>query len=189
MASIFQTGQPQVITDVLTNRDQRAALQRHLITQFPQDTVVAIKLNIPGPIKNNAQIRRLFTTGMARFYTQLKVLTPHFTTVAQWDKPTGNELFLIVSVDAVKVKKLAVQFEDHDHLGRLFDVDVFDAAHEKAISRSDFKMPVRKCLICNRIAKDCARSRRHSVTTLQNRISEIYAAEFSLDGGREPWMN
>ena len=82
------------------------------------------------------------------------------------------------------VKLLAVEFEDHDHLGRLFDVDVLHAGNQRALSRSDFQMPVRKCLLCDRDAKDCARSRRHSVLELQTRISEIYTAEFKLDGGR-----
>ncbi|MTV82024.1 citrate lyase holo-[acyl-carrier protein] synthase [Secundilactobacillus folii] len=189
MASIFSTGEPQVISDVLNNRDQRAALQRHLLEWSPGETLIAIKLNIPGPIKNNAPIRQLFARGTARFYNQLKARTHDFLTAAQWDKPTGNELFITTPLDAVTVKRMAVQFEDHDHLGRLFDVDVMDASHPRALSRADFKMPVRKCLICNRIAKDCARSRRHSVTTLQTRISEIYAAEFNAGQGREPWMN
>ena len=94
MVAIFQTGQPQAITDVLDNRDARVALQQQLLKQYPTQTLIAIKLNIPGPIKNNDQLRRLFSTGIARFYDQLKVQTRHFQTVAQWDKPTGNELLL-----------------------------------------------------------------------------------------------
>ncbi|KRK96933.1 apo-citrate lyase phosphoribosyl-ft dephospho-CoA transferase [Secundilactobacillus odoratitofui DSM 19909 = JCM 15043] len=189
MGSIFQTGEPQVINDVLQNRDQRVALQQHLLSRFPKHTLIAIKLNVPGPIKNNAQLRRLFETGVARFYEQLKTLTRDFQTVAQWDKPTGNELFITTTLAPVTTKKLAVSFEDHDTLGRLFDVDVLTADQQRALSRSDFSMPVRKCLICNRIAKDCARSRRHSVTDLQTKISELYATEFEPGGGPEPWLN
>ncbi|MFC6255044.1 citrate lyase holo-[acyl-carrier protein] synthase [Secundilactobacillus hailunensis] len=185
MVAIFQTGQPQTITDVLDNRDARVALQQQLLKQSPTQTLIAIKLNIPGPIKNNDQLRRLFSAGMNRFYDQLKAQTRHFKTVAQWDKPTGNELFMTVELDPTAVKKLAVEFEDHDHLGRLFDVDVMHAGSSRALSRSDFQMPVRKCLLCNREAKDCARSRRHSVLELQQRISEIYNAEFNSDGGRQ----
>lgn len=185
MTAIFQAGQPQEITDVLENRDARVALQQQLLKRHPNETVLAIKLNIPGPIKNNQQIKRLFTAGMQRFYDQLKAQTRHFQTVTQWDKPTGNELFITVELDPTAVKQLAVEFEDHDHLGRLFDVDVLHAGQERALSRSDFQLPVRKCLICNREAKDCARSRRHSVAELQARIGEIYAAEFQITGGRE----
>lgn len=184
MTAIFQTGQPQEITDVLENRDARVALQQQLLKRYPNETLIAIKLNIPGPIKNNAQIKQLFAAGMQRFYDQLKAQTRDFQTVEQWDKPTGNELFITVELDPTAVKRLAVQFEDHDHLGRLFDVDVLHAGGERALSRSDFDLPVRKCLICNREAKDCARSRRHSVTKLQARISEIYTAEFESVGGR-----
>jgi len=184
MTAIFQTGQPQEITDVLDNRDARVALQQQLLTRYPTDTLIAIKLNIPGPIKNNQQIKQLFTAGMQRFYDELKAQTRHFQTVTQWDKPTGNELFITVELDPTAVKQLAVNFEDRDHLGRLFDVDVLHAGRERALSRSDFDLPVRKCLICNREAKDCARSRRHSVAELQARISEIYTAEFASAGGR-----
>ncbi|MCH5462379.1 citrate lyase holo-[acyl-carrier protein] synthase [Lactobacillus sp. LC28-10] len=184
MTAIFQTGQPQEITDVLENRDARVALQQQLLTRYPDETLLAIKLNIPGPIKNNQQIKRLFTAGMQRFYDQLGAQTRHFHTLTQWDKPTGNELFITVELDPTAAKQLAVDFEDHDHLGRLFDVDVLRAGRERALSRSDFNLPVRKCLICNREAKDCARSRRHSVTELQARISEIYTTEFEPTGGR-----
>lgn len=189
MATIFGTGAPQVISDVLENRDQRVQFQQNLLQRFPNAAIVAIKLNIPGPIKNNVAITRLFNTGVTRFYDRLKVVTRHFQTVAEWHKPTGNELFLVIDLPARQVKRLAVAFEDQDHLGRLFDVDVLTADEPKALSRSDFQLPARKCLICNRMAKDCSRSRRHSVADLQEKINQIYCDEFMVDGGSEPWMN
>lgn len=183
MTSIFQTGQPQEIVDVLNNRDERVAYQQAVLEKYPQTTLLAIKLNIPGPIKNNEAIRAIFDAGMLRFYNALVEVTTDFTTLAQWDKPTGNELFIRTDTDALTIKKLAVDFEDHDTLGRLFDVDVMSKAEDHSLSRADMGLPVRKCLICDRIAKDCARSRRHSVAELQAKISALYAQEFETSGG------
>ncbi|WP_180365925.1 citrate lyase holo-[acyl-carrier protein] synthase, partial [Oenococcus oeni] len=81
---------------------------------------------------------------------------------------------------AANVKKTAVSFEDKNDLGRLFDADVL--TNKKGIisslSRKQLKQNGRKCLICQRSAKECARSRRHTIKELQDRISEIYEESF-----------
>lgn len=53
MENIFKTGIAQSLTDVMNSRDMRNQLQNELIQRYPTATVLAIKLNIPGPIKNN----------------------------------------------------------------------------------------------------------------------------------------
>ena len=47
-------------------------------------------------------------------------------------------------------------------------------ANYAAISRRDLGQSPRKCFICDRPAKECARSRRHSVAEMQDYISELY---------------
>lgn len=175
--TIFDSGAPQDIMAVLANKDARVVLQERLMADHPDATILATKLNIPGPIKNNAALERLFAAGLA----QLQALFPAeaVTVAATWHQPTGPEAFWVVALPVDQVKRLAVQFEDVTPLGRLFDADALTAAtRDRPLSRTELGFPVRRCLICGRPAKDCARSRRHSVAELQAEISRRYWAAF-----------
>lgn len=174
MATIFTAGTPQTITDMLAARDQRVAYQQQLMTTYPQATIAAIKLNIPGPIKNNDALRRLFLAGVQRFEAELST----YTVAADWNHPAGNERFLILTTDFATSKRMAVAFEEQDPLGRLYDIDILQAGSQRALSRTDLGLPKRRCLLCRREAKDCARSRRHSVAELQQKIMTMYVTEF-----------
>lgn len=174
MATIFTAGTPQTITDMLAARDQRVAYQQQLMTTHPQATIAAIKLNIPGPIKNNDALRRLFLAGVQRFEAELSI----YTVAADWNHPAGNERFLILTTDFATSKRMAVAFEEQDPLGRLYDIDILQAGSQRALSRTDLGLPKRRCLLCRREAKDCARSRRHSVAELQQKIMTMYVTEF-----------
>ena len=174
MATIFTTGASQTIADMLAARDQRVAYQQKLMAANPQATIAAIKLNIPGPIKNNDALRRLFLAGTQRFEAQLST----YTVAADWNHPAGNERFLILDTDFATSKRTAVAFEEQDPLGRLYDIDILQAGSQRAMSRTDLGLPKRRCLLCDREAKDCARSRRHSVAELQQKIADMYATEF-----------
>ncbi|UUC96767.1 citrate lyase holo-[acyl-carrier protein] synthase (plasmid) [Comamonas sp. C11] len=56
MTTIFETGAPQTIAQVLANKDARAALQAQLVATKAPATIVVAKLNIPGPIKANQNV-------------------------------------------------------------------------------------------------------------------------------------
>ncbi|MFD1124676.1 citrate lyase holo-[acyl-carrier protein] synthase [Lentilactobacillus raoultii] len=179
--SIFEAGTPQNILAVLTNKDQRAALQAKLLAVFPKAAVVAVKLNVAGPIKSNPQLTSLFDEGLSHFNRLLAQhqVSPSLKTI-KWHRETGQETFMVFNESAEKMKRLAVNFEDRFELGRLFDVDVLTAkCGSQPLSRSDFGLAARRCLICDRPAKECARSRRHSVAELQSKISQMYQTYFN----------
>ena len=81
---------------------------------------------------------------------------------------TGPEAFLCVDADALDVKRLLVPLEDASKLGRLYDIDIIGRDGKK-ISRSDIGKPGRTCLLCERPARECSRSRTHSVSELTAR--------------------
>lgn len=174
MSEIFKVGSEQGIMDILQSKDERVAYQHQLLNEYPTKSILAIKLNIPGPIKNNQYLTQLFNAGLKRFLTQIKSVR----IVEQWHKPTGNEAFATSNRSADQIKAAAIQFEDEDQLGRLFDIDVFGHDSAKAISRKELGFQARKCFICGRPAKECARSRRHSVPELQRVIQQKYNQEF-----------
>lgn len=170
---IFKTGTRVDIAVVLANKDRRAAFQKQALHEAPKQTLLAIKLNIPGPIKNNDAITYLFDQGMQAFSTLLSQRNIDVQQLARWRGVTGNELFLQTESSARIVKQVAAGFEDASALGRIFDVDVLDGTGH-SWSRTELGAEVRRCFICNRPAKECARSRRHTVVELQNYISDLY---------------
>lgn len=172
--TIFASGAKQSIEQVLADKDQRVNLQKKLFREFPHSVLLDVKLNIPGPIKNNQYLKQLFLTGIKTLEESLKKEHLSFKLMEKWDKPTGCENFYLVNGNSRVVKKTAVGFENQSQLTRLFDADVLVKNQQAALSRTDLDMPARKCFLCDRPAKDCARSRRHSVQELQEYISRIY---------------
>ena len=91
---------------------------------------------------------------------------------------TGPEAFLCVDADALDVKRLLVPLEDASKLGRLYDIDIIGRDGKK-ISRSDIGKPGRTCLLCGRPARECSRSRTHSVAELTAAIEKIFKENFA----------
>ncbi|PWG01111.1 citrate lyase holo-[acyl-carrier protein] synthase [Levilactobacillus bambusae] len=178
MKSIFIRGKPQEITQVLTNKDARAAYQGSLMTCYPSNVIIAVKLNVPGPIKNNVELSRLFDQGLGDLLSDLARLNP--VKIAIWDRPTGKEAFIRLTKGTLReAKTLGVHFEDRASLGRLFDVDIM--SNGQTLSRRDLHLPVRQCFLCQKPAKECARSRTHSIADLQAAISALYWS--TIQGG------
>ena len=71
-----------------------------------------------------------------------------------------------------ELKRALVDLEAAEVLGRLWDLDVTDPILG-ALSRQDFGLPVRRCLVCDEPAHACARSRAHSLSELLEVIEVI----------------
>ncbi|EEJ73113.1 citrate lyase holo-[acyl-carrier protein] synthase [Lactobacillus ultunensis] len=172
--NIFNEGKPQDIAHVLSAKDKRVALQQAIFTKYPIGTLVDINLNIPGPIKNNCYLEKLFRFGISQLEKKWQNMEYSYRLVSSLDEDTGCENFYILDLPAKVVKKSTVDFEDNTSLGRLFDADVLVKNQAAAISRKDLGERPRRCFLCNRPAKECSRSRRHSVVEMQDYISRLY---------------
>lgn len=175
VSKVFE-GTDVEIPAVLANRDRRVATQAQLLREHPSQVVVACKLNIPGPVKNSAAIQAFFTAGLARLEDQWLACGQPFEIATSWeDAPTGPERFYLLYSAGVTVKEGTVHFEERQPANRLFDLDVLitNGGESHSLSRGDFDLPVRTCLICGRPAKECGRSRRHSVEELQARVAKL----------------
>lgn len=170
MIDVFDEGIEQDITHVLRNRDARVMEQNSLIKRLKDNqSLVNAKLNIPGPIKNNRYLGEVFEAGLNCFLKDLAVESKVI-----WDVSSGPEAFVIVNDNSQSAKESAIAFEDRTKLGRLFDIDVLLYNNDlKPLSRKDFDQPERKCLICDKPAKVCARSRTHSVAEMQFYINKL----------------
>lgn len=184
MTNIFTTGQSQDIPAVLANKDRRAALQQRLVAVHPDMTVVAAKLNIPGPIKNNRAIQEFFTVGLKQLEEAWLAAGQLFYQDTEWlDAGTGPERFYLVQAAAPTIKEQTTRFEEGQPSHRLFDLDVLvkRAGQVVPLSRADSGQPARRCFVCGRPAKECGRSRRHSVGELQAAISALIGTALATE--------
>ncbi|MGQ5709513.1 citrate lyase holo-[acyl-carrier protein] synthase [Lactobacillus sp. PSON] len=178
MKTIFDEGKYQGIAEVLGEKDRRVKMQETIFKKYPDRVLVDVKMNIPGPIKNNQYLEMMFKKGIDELEGIFLKNNLSYKLVVSWNYDTGCENFYIVDNKINYVKKYSVKFEDKSELGRLFDADVLIKSKKQAISRKDLGLPARKCFICSHPAKECARSRRHSIEELQNYIFQIYRKNF-----------
>lgn len=176
---LFLEGERPELEEVLETRENRVRFQHVLVENNPSKTVIAFKLNIPGPVKNNESIMKIFKIGLADLKETLKMehICVHYEKVM--DLNTGPEAYLVVDDNILKVKKLMLVLEDESLLGRLYDLDVFGYKDDKIItlSRGDLGIETRTCLICKRPAKECGRNRTHSVEEMHGKIEELISKE------------
>ncbi len=160
-------GAEVTLADMLRCREKRAAMQRAALERY-HSTLISFCMNIPGPVKTNDEIYRLYTDGVLQINSTLQREKIRVFARQGTLAPTGDEMLLCVDADAGRCKSLMQHIEDTHPLGRLFDIDVIDQTGQK-ISRSQY----RTCLLCGEQAQICARMRRHSVPQMQERINQM----------------
>ena len=120
--SIFDIGEAVDLLTVLDNREWRSRLQDKLKVTNSDKIVISAKLNIPGPIKNNDILQKVFMDGWQTFVAGLECNNQYEMLFAE--RVTGPEAFITVDGNLAAVKKTAILFEETYALGRLFDIDV-----------------------------------------------------------------
>ncbi len=154
---------------MLAAREHRAREQQRLLNEYKLP-LICLTLNIAGPKKNYPLARSAFYEGVRRIRAAVSlkyesIITPH----------TGCEGFFIVHGHKPEaIKRLMVEIEERDKLGRIFDIDVIDI-HGSKLSRTQ----PRKCLICDNAAAACARNRSHPVAELERTVNGLFRNFFS----------
>ena len=160
-------GKEVTIQDMMNCRDRRSYYQIQFIQKY-NCPVLSFTLNIPGPIKTDTRLLALFNDAQENIINVLKENNIQICDSVIFNDHTGYELMLCFKGDASFVKEKTMYIEENAPLGRLFDIDIIDTDGEK-ISRPVF----RKCLICDCQAQDCARSRKHSIKEMQDKIETL----------------
>lgn len=161
------------LEEVLANREARADRQRALLATHGAP-LVSFTVNMPGPVKDNAASREIFRQGLDALEQCFVRNGWKCLTREDCKANTGPEALLSVDCPAIDLKKAMVALEDEHPLGRLFDLDVLSPSGEH-LSRRDLGAPMRRCLICERPAAECARSRAHSLDELLRAIQDCLA--------------
>lgn len=165
------------LEQILAAREQRVFHQMELLQRFGRP-LLCFTMNIAGPVKNSALIRRGFCQGLEDIILQIKRQKGEILYEEVRCEVTGNEGFLVVDMEGKELKALTCELEDQDELGRLYDMDVLVPSGEapffvKKIDRTDLGKRPRTCLICGGAAKECASRRIHSVGQLQKKTKAI----------------
>lgn len=168
----------ELLHEILAAREQRVQKQRQLLDRYGTP-LLCFTMNIPGPVKFDRDVSIGFHLGNWLLKESLKgrkVL--HFESATAI---TGCEAFYAVDMPAKELKKIALELEEVDPIGRLFDMDVLTPDGQK-ISREELGYPRRKCLLCDQDAVVCAGRRTHSAEQLRRQ------AGFYLYIAARQWM-
>lgn len=152
------------LQDILLAREQRVQTQQALLAQY-QKPLLCFTMNIPGPVKLDRDVSIGFAVGNWMLKDALSGRLLHCQILR---KVTGCEGYYVVDMPARELKQLAMELEDTAPIGRLFDMDVWDADGRK-LDREVMGADRRKCLLCDKDAYICARSRAHSLDELKDR--------------------
>lgn len=153
------------LQEILAAREQRVQRQQELLAKF-QKPLLCFTMNIPGPEKYSPDIAIGFAVGnwLLRSHLSGCSVLHH----EQHLENAGCEAYYVADMPAADLKKIAVEVEQTDPIGRLFDMDVIDIDGSK-LTREAFGFPRRKCLLCDNDASVCARSRAHGLAQLQDK--------------------
>lgn len=158
------------LPEMLEGRERRARIQQTLLGKY-RLPLVCLTLNVAGPVKVFPLSEELFEQTVDRIRTLLWQEGFPVRDVKEEYWPYGWEAYLPVEGDPVQIKNVLVRVEEEDPAGRLYDIDVLRMDGQK-VSREDLGLPERTCLICEKPAKECARSRTHTVEELQEETTD-----------------
>lgn len=90
---------------------------------------------------------------------------------------TGSQAFFLLNLPADRIKKKMTEIEEYHPLGRLFDIDVI-GPDGVPLSRTQFGLPARTCMVCGENAKICARSGAHSAEIIAYTLNDLVHSYF-----------
>lgn len=167
------------LEQLLEARENRALLQQKSLQQYGQ-TLLSLTLLAAGGVKKNALLDYVFEQALkhlAILFQQLQICP---TTEFIRPLETGHEALFVLPIDAKQLKQATIILEDSTPLARLWDIDIIDP-QGKLLSRTEFSIAPRACLICDDNAKNCTRARKHSLNEIyaemQQRAQTFYFAE------------
>lgn len=160
--------------EILEAREERALYQEEIFRRFFPGSLLSITLNIPGDVKTSAFLQNIFDEIIKEIEQTLSDV--QVKCQKTYHLKTGSEAYFFTDLPAEELKKRMVHIEEQHIYGRIFDLDVlfFENDTVKAIKREEIGAKKRKCFVCNRLAKECARSQRHSIEEMQKAIFDLF---------------
>lgn len=155
--------------DILVERENRVEYQEKLVEQFKMPIMV-IRVNYPGLNKDNQTSQGIIRIIMGVICEALShsIHNKIVKTTAE-----GPLVIMCINKEPKDIKLVALDIEEKHPLGRCVDIDVYDI-QGVGISRHDLGLGMRKCFICDDIAHNCVRSKKHSKEQVESFIKNRY---------------
>lgn len=188
------TGTAITLQQVLDAREQRAAIQKDMLRDLEGDgaALISFTLNIVGPVKVFPYTLLAYETGLEAIRECLMWLGADITGFQEVRENTGYEAFFSIKkgtgiTDIANIcKEYLTELEERHPVGRLFDIDVLRPDGTK-VSRETLGYMGRTCLLCDKPAFVCGRSRTHTARELVKReiilIRDFFVERFSVHVG------
>lgn len=140
---------------LLNAREERDRFEKKILTENKNSSLITLRANYPGSNKNT-----FYAHAISYFnFLQLKKKI-NCKKIFHMLNSEGLIFFIITDSDSLNIKRKTISIEENFFLGRLADIDVQNI--KQLFSRTDLNLPARKCLICEKRAVLCVRSRNHS---------------------------
>jgi holo-ACP synthase len=155
--------------DILKERERRVEHQEKLTEKY-KVPIMVIRVNYPGVNKDN-HISQEISLIMEKIINDIFssfILYKIMKTTAE-----GPIVIMVIDKSAKDIKQVTLELEEKHTLGRCVDLDVYDEKGE-GISRGDYGLGMRKCYICEDIAHNCVRSKKHSSEEIEAFIKNKY---------------
>ncbi|MGL4741649.1 MAG: citrate lyase holo-[acyl-carrier protein] synthase [Sarcina sp.] len=161
----------KILKGILDGKEERVKIQKEIFKKY-KNTLISFTLNIPGMNKRSDKFKKAFALGTSKIEKSLNLHNVKITYATTCDNMAGYMFFCSVQADALFIKRLMMDIENESKIGRLFDIDVFNEK-EELLSRRNFSIMKRKCLVCDRDAVVCSRSRAHHILSVLCVINKI----------------
>lgn len=153
------------LPELLESRDRRAARQRELLAAWPGHTLLCLTVMLPGTVKRSALSLSIASAAVSAIHGAFALEFEELR-----DLETGYEGYFVVAMNPLEAKWLSSSLESEHPLGRFFDLDVITKSGP--LSREDYGLPVRRCIICGKPVRECMRERNHTTEDLLQKIEE-----------------
>lgn len=156
--------------EIMLGREKRALRQMKICEEYG-GTLLNIKLNIPGSVKTCRAYEIITEKTGELVYNSLKENGHRVLFSKFFNLKTGPEFIIVTDMNIKEAKTMSVDLEENLKYGRILDIDVMDK--EGAVSRRDFNLPERKCLMCMDNPFVCRRNNKHTVEEIIKAINSL----------------
>lgn len=153
---------------ILEDREKRYEETLKLIG-FDLGTVLCAKINYPGNDKNTEYAKKAFRVLKKAIYKEFEGLIKLEKNISGYD---GDSMLLIIDLPDTEVKKRSIKIETEHPLGRIFDVDIYNK-DGVPLSRGEFNIKERKCIVCGNSARECIVKKRHSLEEVLTKVNNM----------------
>ncbi len=140
---------------ILDSKEQLSVIQKELLHRG--GTVVSVTINAPSYFKDAFYIEYLLEDACNHIKEVFKEEVLYIRTV---ELEFGYASLFVINNDPYSVKEKMIVIEESSNYSRLYDIDVFEN-EVTLMSRRDLGLPPRVCWICDEVAHECVRSRKH----------------------------